>query len=107
MGRQAPLVSWHPRGLHGQTSQQDRIGVVATGARPCLKPRPRPLPPCNSGSSCGLFHKEGVASPTQPARSAMGRDTDISEGKKILATQKRDRKGGKETKNRRGLSYGR
>ncbi|MPC13488.1 Gelsolin [Portunus trituberculatus] len=56
MGRQAPLVPWHLRGLHSWKPQQNHIGVMARGF-----PAPRDSTPTsisNSGSACGLFYSE-------------------------------------------------
>ncbi|MPC41123.1 hypothetical protein E2C01_034708 [Portunus trituberculatus] len=90
MGRHAPLVPWHPRGLHGQTPQQNQSRVVARGL-----PAPRTSTTTsisNFGGGCGVFfYREGLQAPPQPARSAMGRDTGIPEGKKVLAAQKRQK----------------
>ena len=71
-GRQAPLVPRHPRGLHGRTPQHAWIGAVARGSSAPIASIPTSV--SNIGGDCGCFLHGGVASPTQPARSAMGRD---------------------------------
>ncbi|MPC39913.1 hypothetical protein E2C01_033465 [Portunus trituberculatus] len=85
--------------------QQNRIRIVAKGS-----PTPKastPTSTSNSGNGCGLFFTGGMLqAPPQPARSALGKDTGIPEGKNPGCPRK-DRKGGKNSRNRRGLSYGR
>ena len=89
IGRQAPLVPWHPRGLHGQTLQQTLIRVMVRGLAMLIALTPTST--SNTDGNCeGLFYREQLQASSQPGRSALGRDTGILEGK-TLAAQKRQK----------------
>ena len=61
-GRQAPLVPWHPRGLHGRTPQHTWIGSVARGSPAPIASTPTSA--ANFVGGCGCFLRGGVGSPT-------------------------------------------
>ena len=56
-GRQAPLVPWHPRGLHGRTPQHTWIGSVARGSPAPIASTPTSA--ANFVGGCGCFLRGG------------------------------------------------
>ena len=91
-GRQAPLVPWHPRGLHGRTPQHTWIGGVARGSPAPIAPTPTSA--SNFVGGCGCFYGEGLQAPPQPAGKALP-GTLVS-----LAAQKGGREGTDEERQR-------
>ena len=107
-GGQAPLVPWHPRGLHGRTPQHTWIGAVARGS-----PAPivsTPTSASNFVGGCGsFFYGEGLQAPPQPAVQPWP-GTLVSLGGRTLAAQKEKEENEEKAQLRRdrgGVSYGR